>query len=400
VSRTPRVVVAGAGAFGGWTALGLVRRGASVTLVDARGPGHLHASSGGETRVTRAVYGANHAAARLAIRSMTLWKEQQERFGVVLFRERGVVWMTTTDDDSYLSACLPLLRETGWPFEEITPQEAAARFPALSFDDVRRVVFEPMGGYLLARRACETVWRAVAAEGGRVLQAEVEAPGAGAVRGLHEGGGRLDAVRLKDGTRLEADAFVFACGPWLGTLFPDVIGDRIRPTRQELFTFTTPPGDLRFDDEHLPTWADLGPPLRYGIPGPAHRSEVSGGGEPLRGMKFGDDTRGPEFDPTGGDRRTTPEGERRARLYLEQRLPGLGREAPLESSQVCQYENTPDNLYLIDRHPHVSNLWIAGGGSGHGFKNGPAVGEMLAETILAERPLDRAFRLGRLAGPA
>jgi glycine/D-amino acid oxidase-like deaminating enzyme len=390
VSRAPRVVVAGAGAFGGWTALGLVRRGASVTLVDARGPGHLHASSGGETRVTRAVYGANHAAARLAIRSMTLWKEQQERFGVVLFRERGVVWMATTADDSYLSASLPFLREAGWPFEEITPRQAAARFPALSFDDARRVVFEPRGGYLLARLACETVWRAVAADGGGVLQAEVEAPGAGAT-----GGGRLDAVRLKDGTRLEADAFVFACGPWLGTLFPDVIGPRIRPTRQELFTFTTPPGDVRFDDEHLPTWADLGPPLRYGIPGPA-----PGGAQQPRGMKFGDDTRGPVFDPTGGDRRTTSEGERRARIYLERRLPGLNREAPLESAQVCQYENTPDNIYLIDRHPHVPNLWIAGGGSGHGFKNGPAVGEMLAEAILAERPLDRAFSLDRPAGPA
>ena len=393
MNRTPRIIVAGAGAFGGWTALNLLRRGAAVTLVDARGAGHLHASSGGETRVTRAVYGTNDAAARMAIRSMSLWKEHQERFGVLLFRERGVVWMTTSADDSYLRAALPLLTELGWPFEELTPRDASARFPALSFADARRVVFEPSGGYLLARRACETVWRAVAAEGGRVLEAEVEPPGASR-------GGLLDAVRLADGTHLEADAFVFACGPWLGRLFPDVIGDRILPTRQELFTFVTPPGDPRFDDEHLPTWADLGPPLRYGIPGPAQGSPAGGAAaQPPRGMKFGDDTRGPVFEPATGDRRTTPEGEHAARDYLARRLPALGRDAPLECAQVCQYENTPDNQYIVDRHPRVPNLWIAGGGSGHGFKNGPAVGEMLAEAILAQRPLDEAFRLDRLAGP-
>jgi glycine/D-amino acid oxidase-like deaminating enzyme len=376
VSGLPRVVVAGAGAFGGWTAYALLRRGAAVTLVDARGPGHLHASSGGETRIARAVYGANHAAMRLAIRSMALWRELQERLGVPLFRERGVLWMTTTADDSYLRAALPRLTAEGWPFEEMTPGEAARRFPALSFGDVRRVALEPAAGYLFARRACETVWRAVASEGGRVLQAEVERYSD-------------QSVRLTDDTRLEADAFVFACGPWLPALFPDVIGDRIRPTRQELFTFTTPPGDARFDDGHLPTWVDLGPPLRYGIPGDA-----------TRGMKFGDDTRGADFDPTGGERIASASGERAARAYLAGRLPGLGRDAPLESSQVCQYENTPDHQYLIDRHPRFPNVWIAGGGSGHGFKNGPAVGEMLAGAILEARPLDRAFGLDRLAGRA
>jgi glycine/D-amino acid oxidase-like deaminating enzyme len=387
IAPAPRVVVAGAGAFGGWTALHLLRRGASVTLVDARGAGHRHASSGGETRVTRAVYGTNAAAARLAIRSMALWKEHQERFGVLLFRERGVVWMTTSADDSYLRASLPLLAQQGWPFEELTPVDAALRFPALSFEDARRVVFEPSGGYLLARRACETVWRAVASEGGRVLQAEVEPP---------RGAKGLQAVRLGDGSRLEADVFVFACGPWLGALFPDVLGDRIRPTRQELFTFATPPGDVRFDDEHLPTWADLGPPLRYGIPGPARGSSA---GAP-RGMKFGDDTRGPRFDPTTGDRRVTPEGERQARTYLETRLPALGRDAPLADSQVCQYENTPDNQYIVDRHPRFANVWLAGGGSGHGFKNGPAVGERLAEAILTDGAADKEFRLDRFAGSA
>lgn len=388
-------MVVGAGAFGGWTALWLVRRGARVTLVDARGPGNIQASSGGETRVTRAVYGTNAPATRLAIRSMDLWKEEQSRLGVELYRERGVVWLTTTADESYLAAALPLLREAGRPFEEMTPAAAAKRWPAMSFDDARRVVFEPMAGYLLARRASETVARQVEAEGGVVRHAEVlppalhdERPAAGAAG--HE---RLDAVTLGDGVRLEADAFVFALGPWLGRFFPGIVGDRVRPTRQELFTFVTPPGDARFHDDALPTWADLGETLRYGIPGPKPEAGAGAGG--TRGMKFGDDARGPLFDPTHGDRTPSVEGERSARAYLAHRFPSL-KNPPLQSAQVCQYENSPDNQYLIDRHPHATNVYIAGGGSGHGFKNGPAIGELVKALVLGERPPDPTLGFGRL----
>ena len=397
----PRVVVVGAGAFGGWTALWLQRRGARVTLVDGRGPGNIQASSGGETRVTRAVYGTNAPATRLAIRSMDLWKEEQSRLGVELYRERGVLWMTTTADDSYLAAALPLLRDAGRPFEEMTPQAAAKRWPVMSFEDARRVVFEPMAGYLLARHASETVARQVEAEGGTVLPAEVLPPGLsdspgspGArppVSGTRESM-RLDAVPLRDGGRLEADAFVFALGPWLGGFLPEIIGDRIRPTRQELFTFATPPGDERFHDTTLPTWADLGETLRYGIPGPGPASGADAA--KTRGMKFGDDTRGPLFDPTHGDRTPSAEGERAARAYLARRFPAL-QNPPLQSAQVCQYENAPDNQYYIDRHPHAANVFIAGGGSGHGFKNGPAIGEMLAGMILDAAPADPAFALSR-----
>jgi len=384
-SRGPRVVVVGAGAFGGWTALMLVRKGARVTLLDSRGAGNTIASSAGETRVIRAVYGDNAVAMRMAIRAMELWKENQARFNMVLFRERGLLWLAS-DDDSYLAAALPLLKVAGRTWDEMTPAAAAKRYPAIDFDGVRRIILEPAAGYLLARQACETVARAVVSEGGELRQAEVRPPrlpGGRPSKSAAIDRVRLDALSLADGGRLPADQFVFACGPWLGSLFPDLIGDWVRPTRQELFTFTTPAGDTRFFDDRLPPWVDLGPPLRYGIPG----------GEG-RGMKFGDDTRGPLFDPTSGDRTPSAEGERAARAYLERRFPAL-RGAPLESAQVCQYENSPDNRFLIDRHPHATNVFIVGGGSGHGFKHGPAVGEMVAAMVLGERPVDETFSLRR-----
>jgi glycine/D-amino acid oxidase-like deaminating enzyme len=378
----PRVVVVGAGAFGGWSALWLVRRGARVTLVDARGAGHIHASSGGETRVIRALYGTNAAAMRLALRSMVLWREEQARLGVELYRERGVLWMTTTEDDASLRAALPLLREAGHPFEEMTPAAAARRFPVMHLDDARRVVLEPAAGYLLARRACETIAARVEAEGGTVLQGSVPPFAFGA-----EGAGsppeeRLQALRLADGRRLEADLFILALGPWLPEFLPSILGDRIRPTRQELFTFATPPGDARFGDDRLPTWIDLGVALRYGIPAPAGQ------------MKFGDDARGPRFDPTLGERTPSAEGERWARDYLARRFPAL-KNAPLVSAQVCQYECTADNQYLVDWIPATPNLLVAGGGSGHGFKNGPAIGELVSAIVLGLRPVDGSFGLRR-----
>jgi glycine/D-amino acid oxidase-like deaminating enzyme len=196
--------------------------------------------------------------------------------------------------------------------------------------------------------------------------------------------GRLAAIRLEDGSRIEADAFVFACGPWLGRMFPDVIGDRIRPTRQEVYYFGTPPGSERYLPSRLPIWIDFGEEIFYGIP------DVHG-----RGFKIADDTRGELFDPTNGDRTPTKEGIARARRVLAERFPELAK-APLIESQVCQYENSPDGNLIIDRHPNASNVWLAGGGSGHGFKLSPAVGEMVAEAIMASKEVPKQFRLERL----
>ncbi|HEX9421010.1 MAG TPA: FAD-dependent oxidoreductase, partial [Methylomirabilota bacterium] len=221
------------------------------------------------------------------------------------------------------------------------------------------------------------------AEGGEYRQLAAEG-------GPQPTGGELRGIKLSDGTTLVADAFVFACGPWLGRLFPDVIGDRVRATRQEVFFFGTPPGDQRFTEQALPVWADHGRGFIYGIPG-----------NEWRGFKVADDTRGPAFDPTTGERVPTPEGLKAAREYLAFRFPGM-KGAPLVESRVCQYENSPDEHFIIDRHPRAANAWLVGGGSGHGFKHGPAVGEMVASLVLAGKAAPPEFRLSRFdpgAGP-
>jgi len=369
-----KVVVVGAGAFGGWTALFLLRRGAKVTLLDAWGPGNSRASSGGETRVIRATYGPDRIYVRMVARALELWRENEKRWGRRLYHRTGALWMAGKDD-RYEKASLPLLRENGIAFEELTSAEAAKRYPQIQFERIEWAIFEKDAGYLTARLACEAVLEGFLSEGGEYRQVSASPA---AIEG-----GRLTGIAASDGTTLAADAYVFACGPWLGKLFPDVSGNLIRPTRQEVFFFGTPAGDPRFWEESLPVWIDHGERIFYGIPG-----------NQWRGFKVADDTRGPVFDPTSGERVPSPQGLQAAREYVGFRFPAL-KGSPLLEARVCQYENSEDQHFIVDRHPGAGNVWLVGGGSGHGFKHGPALGELVAANVLGEKPLEPFFSLSR-----
>jgi sarcosine oxidase len=393
LSSPPRIVVVGAGAFGGWTALELRRRGARVTLIEAWGPGNTRASSGGETRVIRATYGSRTVYTRLALRALRLWTEYDLRWRRGFFRKTGALWMIrdahgaamadqpggshTDDPAAFGRDSVAALRAVGLPIEELTAAEAGRRFPQIAFDDVSTVLWEPEAGYLFARRACEHVVERFVTEGGTYQRVEV--------RPLDDIDGALREVVTSDGDRIAADVFVFACGPWLPAVFPTLLAGKITPTRQEVYYFGTPAGDARFIDPRMPVWIDYGDRLMYGIPGNANR-----------GFKVADDTPGPAIDPTTMARDATASGIAGARSFLETRFPLL-RDAPLLGSEVCQYEASPDSHYIIDRHPAAPNVWIAGGGSGHGFKMGPAIGEMLASLALGTARPDPQFGLGRLA---
>src|SRR3984893_2869042 len=378
------IAVIGAGAFGGWTALHLLERGPRVTLLDAWGPGNSRASSGGETRVMRGTYGPNQPYTKMAARATQLWKENEKRWNLKLIHQIGVLWMVpegknpggkNKDNDQFERGSLPALREAGVPYRELSAQEMASRWPQISLEGVHWGIYEPEGGFLTARIACQAVLDGFLAEGGEYEQLAV------LPRDLDDS--KWDSLSLSDGSKLHADQYVFACGPWLGELFPETIGQRIRPTRQEVFFFGTPAGDDRFTEAKLPVWADHHDSFMYGIPG-----------NQGRGFKVADDTRGPELNPTSGERMVSAEGLRTVREYVGFRFPAL-KDAPLLESRVCQYENSPYNNFIIDRHSGHANVWLLGGGSGHGFKHGPALGEMMAELVLEQKIPDALFRLER-----
>jgi sarcosine oxidase len=369
------VAVIGAGAFGGWTALHLRRAGAQVTLLDAWGPGNARASSGGETRVIRTIYGPTRRYVEMAAKALTLWREWDRTTGSRYYTRTGVLWMTAVDD-SYVRQSLPALRDLGLGYEEMDASAAAKRWPQISFDGIAKVWLEHEGGFLLARRACDAVVHELVRIGGTYRQV--------AVASIRNAGARPD-ILLSDGTRLHADRYVFACGPWLGRLFPDVIGGRIKPTRQEVYYLGTPAGDDRFFESRLPVWVEAGDRFVYGIPGNAYR-----------GFKVADDGRGEDFDPTDGDRNPSPAGERAMRAFVSRRFPAL-EDAPLLGAEVCQYENSPDGHFIVDRHPAMPDVWIVGGGSGHGYKMGPALGEIVARQVRADVSPDPFFALTRFA---
>jgi glycine/D-amino acid oxidase-like deaminating enzyme len=377
------IAVIGAGAFGGWTALYLLRRGARVTLIDAWGPGNSRSSSGGETRIIRGTYGPNQPYTRLTAHAMRLWKEHEARWGRKLLHRTGVLWMATSNttlsaksnNDEFERDSLPMLREAGIAYEELSGKEVGERWPQINVEDVRWAIHEPEGGFLKARVACQAVIEGFLAEGGEYKQAAVSP------RDLESG--IRDGLKLSDGSNLMADQYVFACGPWLGKLFPETVGNLIRPTKQDVFFFGPPAGDDRFSEAKLPVWADHRDRFIYGIP--------SSDG---RGFKVADDTRGPDFDPTSGERTVNEEGLKAIRDYVAFRFPAM-KDAPLVETRVCQYENSPDHHLIVDRHPNAKNVWIVGGGSGHGFKHGPALGEMLAKWVIEEQDPDPQFQLSR-----
>ena len=371
----PHVAVIGSGAFGGWTALFLLRRGARVTLLDAWGAGNARSSSGGETRIMRGTYGPDQPYTKMSARALQLWKDQEKRWNRQFLHRTGVLWLVSAPEDDFERDSLPLLREAGIAYEELSAAEVKKRWPQINLEDVRWAIHEPDRGFLAARLACQTVLEGFLAEGGEFKQAAVLPDG------IEEG--CRNGLTLSDGSRLSADHYVFACGPWLGRLFPDAVGICVRSTKQDVFFFGPPAGDDRFSESKLPVWADHRERFIYGIP-------ASDG----YGFKIADDTRGPEFDPTSGERTVSADGIKTIRDYLAFRFPGM-KDAPLVDTHVCQYENSPDNHFIIDRHPAAENVWIAGGGSGHGFKHGPAVGEMVAELLMKEKAPDPLFQLAR-----
>jgi sarcosine oxidase len=369
--KAPDVVIAGAGVMGLWTALRLRERGFAVTVVDPWEPGHPRGTSSSESRIIRSLYGSDQVYASWAWRSLAAWKKEEGALGGNLLHETGVLWFAT-EETGYAAAGEGTLRGLGIPVERLTPAETSARFPAIGGDGLSFALLEPRGGAILARRAIRRLAALLEQRGVRVVR------GAASPGGSQ--GGRMTEV-VCGGRRLAAGAFVFACGPWLPQVFPDLLAGAIQVFRAEELYFGLPAGEARFDAGALPSWVEIG--SYYGI-----------GALDGRGFKIGMDRPGDPFDPSTGERRLDPRTVRQIRGYLERRFPAL-RDAPLVDSRVCTYEITPDEHLILDRHPGMENVWIAGGGSGHAFKLGPAIGDAVADLVTGDAavPLAR-FRLG------
>lgn len=373
-SERRNIAVIGGGVFGAWSALHLLQAGHRVTLLDEYGPASNRASSGGESRIIRCAYGPDEVYTRMAQRSLELWAAFFGPSERELLRRIGVLWMAMPGN-TYAQQSRETLRKAGVRFRDVSADDLAREYPQIRAKPGAVAILEPQSGALMARQAVRAVVERFVASGGTYRQARAEQP---------SGKGRLSAIQTTEGETISGDAFVFACGPWLGKVFPSLLGNRIFVTRQEVVFFGIPAGESRFSPPKMPVWIDFSDDRgMYGFP------DLD-----ARGFKVAFDRHGPPFDPDRDDRFVRPEKIKEAGEYVGERFPELAS-SPIVESRVCQYENTSNGDFLIDRHPDFENVWIAGGGSGHGFKHGPAVGEYVTARVLGQAtpPVQPRFSL-------
>jgi glycine/D-amino acid oxidase-like deaminating enzyme len=381
--RSIDLVVVGAGVMGAWTALRALDAGHRVLLVDAFGPGDARGTSSDLTRISRASHGTDRFYPAWWRDSLEAWRELGDLAGEPLFVEAGVAWFASRED-GFEATSERSLEELGIATERLSPEEARRRWPVVAADDLAFVLHEPGAGILRARRGVRAVTDVLGWRGGRLRVRRVR-PG-------RLGGDRLLDLETDAGERIEADAFVFACGPWLPNLFPELVGGLVSVTKQDVIHLGPAPGDARFDAGHLPVWIDFEAAV-YGIPG------IDG-----HGPKIPPDSYGRPWDPDTEDRVVDAASVRTVREYLGRRIPDLASR-PVVESRVCQYESTPDTHFILDRHPDLENVWLAGGGSGHAFKHGPEIGRYLVGLISGgtppNAPPDDRFSItrDRRAGP-
>lgn len=362
-------VVVGAGVFGAWTAHHL-RQFGKVLLVDAHGPANSRASSGGESRIIRTGYGPDELYTGWAARALQAWQDFCERIEKPLLYRTGVLWLALAGDD-YTTESLNTLKRARIAVERLSCDELRQRYPQFNLDGVSWGLLEPGSGAILARQVVQALVEDEIQAGTRYIQEAAMPP---------RGKGRLESITTTTGTVINAGTFVFACGPWLPVLFPEFLGNLFFITRQEVFFFGVPAASHHYTPPAMPVWICLADQA-YGIP------DLAG-----RGFKIAFDSHGPEFDAETGSRIVTPDGLDATRKYLGKRFPALTN-APVLETRVCQYENTSSGDFLIDRHPDFDNVWLVGGGSGHGFKHGPVVGEYTANLVVGRGTAKPRFAL-------
>lgn len=356
----PSVVIVGAGIFGSSLAYRLVRDDWSVTLVDKYSPGHVRAASGDESRLLRFSHGADSWYTRSALRALELWRELEAESGTSLFEQSGLAWLARSEK-GWETESERVLRAEGIPVERLEPAAGRDLFPSFDADGLAFILLEPEAGILRARDAVHaTVQQAVAA-GVELL--------------LGEARPREGTVEV-DGMTLEADHVVWACGAWLGDLFPGLV--ELRVTKQDVLYFG---GGAEWQTPPVPGWVEYDSAF-YGL------GDLDG-----RGVKVAPDREGPVFDPDWDSRLPAGDSEAEARRYMATRFPALA-DAPLIGGRACPYALTADTNFIVAPHPEHGDVWILGGGSGHGFKHGPSLAEYVTRLLEGEEEPDPRFALG------
>jgi glycine/D-amino acid oxidase-like deaminating enzyme len=401
------VVVVGAGAWGAWISWHLRQAGSRVTMIDQYGAANSRATSGAETRGIRSSYGDRAEAGELwtawARKSIERWRafdaEHAKRFGTRFFLTTGDV-IYRDKPETFTTRTEELWKQLGVRYESITADEARHRWPQINGEGSGIVLFGPDAGVARARDSIQAVV-ALGREAGVDFRI-------GRVRPGPMKNGQMDGVLLGDGTKVTADAYVWACGPWLPKIFPELMQSRMRIPIGHVCYFGTPPNDKRFTYPNIPSWNVPGVTGWAELPADSHGFRVRGAfAPPPPPRPAGADDAAPsppppsvasdprQQDPDLSSRWTSEERVEGSRRVLQKHFPAMA-DAPLVETRSCHYESSVNRNFIIDRLPGIENTWIAGVGQAEGFKFSIITGEYTAWRVLGDRgdpALAEAFKL-------
>ncbi|WP_028561072.1 N-methyl-L-tryptophan oxidase [Paenibacillus pinihumi] len=358
------VIVVGAGSMGMSAGYYLARSGLRTLLIDAFDPPHQEGSHHGEPRLIRHAYHGGPAYIAMALRAHQLWRELEQLTGTELLVQSGVLNLSAESIYSY-GQRLEDAEAFGLDIEYLDADEIRKRWPVIRVTDDFKGLYEPNAGYLYSEQCVRAYRQAARAEGAELLAyAEVEH--------IEVSQGSV-AVRVKGGQTYYAAHAVLSAGAWFRTL-NSFISLPVRPVRKAVGWFET--ATHEFDAGKFPGFTLNSPHGGYyGFP------SIGGAG-----LKIGRHETGEEWQPGEPLKSfgSLPEDEGDLRRALEVYMPQAA--GTLLRGAVCKYEFTPDDDFIIDRHPEYPNVLLAGGFSGHGFKFASVVGELLADLVIKGSP--------------
>jgi glycine/D-amino acid oxidase-like deaminating enzyme len=372
------VLVVGAGIFGVTAALTLRRRGARVTLFDMGPIPHPLAESTDISKIVRLDYGDDETYTALMERALEAWRAwPASRY----LHETGVLFAATSPlgPGAFEHASLELLTRRGHRLQRLDGAEIARRFPAWNPTYFADGYLNPSGGYAESGKVVAHLARE-AADAGVVLAAETP------VASLVEDGSRVVGLRTLAGAEHRADVVVVASGAWTQLLIPDLDG-ALRATGQPVVHLAPVDGSI-FEAARFPVFsADIARTGFYGFPLHAGVVKIAnhGPGRPLA--------------RASDERAVSAEEIASLRAFATRALPALAT-APVVSTRQCVYGDSLDEHFWIAPDPARTGLVIAAGGSGHGFKFAPILGDLIADACEG-RVVDRfAWRAARTTAAA
>ncbi|MBS1693560.1 MAG: N-methyl-L-tryptophan oxidase [Actinobacteria bacterium] len=351
------VIVVGLGGMGSAAAYHLAARGQRVLGLEKFTPAHDKGSSHGGSRIIRQSYFEDPAYVPLLLHAYELWEQLARDAGRELYRLTGGLFMGAPESLT-VAGSLRASREWGLPHEELDATQIAARFPTLSPRAGDVALYEPKAGFA---RPEATVQAHIdlAERAGATLRFGEE------VLEWDEAGGGV-SVRTAAGT-YRAGQLVICPGAWAPHLLVE-FGIPITVERQVLYWLDPVGGTAPFAKHPIFIYENARGMQVYGFPA------IDG---PGGGVKVAFFRKGTVCTPETIDRQVHDDEVADMREQISELVPAL--DGPCVHSATCMYSNTPDEHFVIARHPDAANVTIACGFSGHGFKFVPVVGEILAD---------------------